>query len=52
MEVRLDKAEPLLDAAFDVSSTFSHIAEDLLAGSISTAVLMAGHVVLTSSGKA
>ena len=35
VEVRLDEAEPLLDAAFDVSATLAHITEDLLATHVS-----------------
>lgn len=35
VEVRLDKAEPLLDAAFDVSPTFANITEHWLASSVS-----------------
>jgi hypothetical protein len=48
MEVRLDEAKPLFDTAFDVSSSFTDIAEDLLALRISPEQRII-YVVLTAS---
>jgi hypothetical protein len=36
VEIGLNKAKPLLDAAFDVPTAFAHISKDLLPYKIST----------------